>query len=58
MRTAPSWRWKYQASIMGTAIFIISDGWMRVTPRLSQRVAPLLVSPKNSTPSSSTTPTT
>ena len=34
---------------------IISDGWMRVTPRSSQRVAPLLVSPKNSTPSNSTT---
>ena len=28
------------------------------THLLSQRVAPLLVSPKNSTPSSSTTPTT
>jgi hypothetical protein len=37
----PSRFWKYQASISGTAIFSSSDGWMRVTPRLSQRRAPL-----------------
>src|SRR5690606_36108970 len=48
--------WKYHANISGTANFIISDGWIRVNPRSSQRVAPLLVSPKNSTPSSKTTP--
>jgi hypothetical protein len=48
--------WKYQASIIGSASRISSDGWIVITPRLSQRVAPFTVVPKNSTPSSSTTP--
>ena len=28
-RRPSSWRWKYHASISGTAIFMISEGWMR-----------------------------
>ena len=53
---APSRRWKYQAIISGIAIFISSDGWMRVTPRSSQRRAPFEMSPNSATPTSSTTP--
>ena len=51
-----SLRWTSQASIKGMAIFIISEGWMRVMPRLSQRVAPLEVSPATSTANKSKTP--
>ena len=47
---------KYQASISGTAIFISSEGWMRVTPMLSQRRAPLTMSPKSATATSSSDP--
>ena len=36
-----SYFWKYQASISGMAIFMISEGWMRVKPSDSQRLAPL-----------------
>ena len=52
----PSRVWKYQASINGVAIFMISEGCKRTTPRSSQRCAPLDVSPNNSTPTSSSTP--
>lgn len=41
---------------MGTASFMSSEGWMR-TPTLSQRVAPLTVTPKKCVRSSSTQPT-
>jgi hypothetical protein len=43
---AASCLWKYQASISGTAIFSNSEGWMRVKPSDSQRVAPLTLMPK------------
>lgn len=49
-------RAKYQASNMGTAIFMSSEGWMRTTPRCSQRRAPWLISPNSATPSSSNRP--
>ena len=48
---------RYQATIIGRAIFMISEGWIRVKPRLSQRVEPLTVTPATSTPISSNTPT-
>jgi hypothetical protein len=35
--SAASYLWKYQASISGMAIFMISEGWMRVKPIDSQR---------------------
>ena len=47
---------KYQAINNGTAIYIRSEGWMRVTPKFSQRRAPLLISPNSATPSSRTSP--
>ena len=56
-RVCPSRRWNHQAIISGVAIFSNSLGWMTM-PTLSQRVAPLRVMPKNSTPSNSTTPST
>ena len=31
------------------AIFMISDGWMLVTPRFNQRRAPLRISPNRAT---------
>src|SRR5229473_565051 len=34
-----SLRWKYHASIIGSASFIISEGWKRVTPTCNQRDA-------------------
>ncbi len=45
MRSCPSRRWNHQASMSGMAIFMISLGWI-VTPTLSQRVAPFLVTPR------------
>ena len=51
-----SWRWKYHASTSGTAIFMISEGWITVTPRFSQRRAPLRTSPKSATPRRSASP--
>ena len=36
---------------------MISDGWIRATPMLSQRWAPLDVSPNTATATSSSTPT-
>ncbi len=53
----PSRRWNHQASIMGMAIFMISLGWITVTPMSSQRCAPFRMTPANSTPSSRATPT-
>ena len=53
----PSRRWNHQASISGMATFISSLGWITM-PTLIQRVAPFLVMPNSSTPSSSITPTT
>jgi hypothetical protein len=47
---------RYQAIIIGTAIFIISEGWKRTGPRLSQRCAPLPMTPRPSTASSSSMP--
>ena len=55
-RVCPSRNWKNHASIKGIAIFISSEGWMRATPRSSQRCAPLDTSPKSSTATSSSTP--
>jgi len=40
---------RYQASIIGTANFIISDGWKRNRPRSSQRWAPRTFVPISST---------
>jgi hypothetical protein len=45
MRSCPSRRWNHQAIMSGIAIFMISLGWIVVTPMLSQRVAPFLVMP-------------
>ena len=42
----------------GSASFIISEGWKRVTPTCSQRRAPFTTSPKSATITSSTRPTT
>ncbi len=50
-------RWKYQASIKGSASFSSSDGWKAMTPRFSQRREPLRISPNSATPISSATPT-
>jgi len=47
--------WKYQASISGMAIFMISDGWMS-KPTCSQRRAPFLITPNRNTATSSPTP--
>ena len=47
---------RYQATIIGTASFMISEGWKRTTPRSSQRCAPLPMSPTTSTASSNSTP--
>ncbi len=47
--------WKYQASISGMAIFMISEGWMS-TPTCSQRRAPFLMMPNTATAMSSVTP--
>ncbi len=52
-----SGRWcRYQAHIIGTASFRISEGWKRTTPRSSQRWAPLPMSPATATTASSTSP--
>ncbi len=56
-RSVASYLWKYQASISGIAIFMISAGWMRVMPRSSQRLAPLTLIPTRKTATSSRTPT-
>ena len=42
----------------GSASFIISEGWKRVTPTCSQRRAPFTTSPKSATATSSTMPIT
>ena len=46
---------RYQAAIIGTASFMISDGWKRM-PMSSQRRAPWPISPMTSTRTSSTMP--
>ena len=46
----------HQAQVMGTASFMISEGWKRMKPRSSQRCAPLPMWPVMSTTISSTTP--
>jgi hypothetical protein len=51
----PSNLWKYHASISGSAIFISSEGWKRMKPRLSQRREPLTTTPNSATPTSSAT---
>jgi hypothetical protein len=48
--------WKYQASISGMAIFMISEGWMRMKPMLSQRRAPFETSPNSATPPAAARP--
>ena len=48
---------RYQATIIGRAIFMISEGWKRRNPRSSQRCAPMLTSPTTATATSSSTPT-
>jgi len=40
------------------AIFMISEGWMRVTPTCSQRRAPFTLMPNSHTASSRITPST
>jgi len=45
-----------QAQASGTAIFMISEGWKRTTPRSSQRCAPMEMSPTSATATSSSTP--
>src|SRR6185312_8248728 len=57
-RRPSSWRWKYHASTIGTAIFMISEGCSVVKPRFNQRRAPLRTSPKSATPTSSPRPAT
>ena len=52
----PSRFWKYQASISGSAIFMSSEGWKRMTPRSSQRREPLTTTPNSATPTSIATP--
>ena len=47
---------RYQAASMGTASFMISEGWNLNSPRLSQRCAPLPMTPVSATTISSTTP--
>ena len=46
----------YQAHIMGTASFMISEGWKRMKPTSSQRCAPLPMWPVTSTTISRATP--
>ena len=46
---------RYQAIIIGTASFMISEGWKRMTPRSSQRLV-LRPVPKNQVAISSSTP--
>jgi hypothetical protein len=41
---------------MGTASFMISDGWNRTKPMSSQRCAPLPIWPVTATTMSSSTP--
>ncbi len=48
---------RYQAHIIGTASFMISEGWKRTSPRSSQRCAPLPMAPMPATTKSSRTPT-
>ena len=48
----------HQAQIMGTASFMISEGWKRTNPRSSQRCAPLPMCPVMSTTISRITPST
>ena len=49
---------KYHATINGTAIRMISDGWNRGSPGTSsQRCDPFTITPKNSTATSITIPT-
>src|SRR5258708_5668855 len=48
----------YHAHIIGTASFMISDGWKRMNPPSSQRCAPLPICPVTATTTSSTTPIT
>ena len=52
----PSRFWNHQASIMGTASFKISLGWMTM-PRFNQRVEPFRVMPNRATATSRMTPT-
>ena len=47
----------HQAQVMGTASFMISEGWKRMKPRSSQRCAPLPMWPVMSTTISRITPT-
>ena len=56
MRSIVSFLWKYHASIIGSASFIISEGWKRVTPTCSQRRAPFTTSPASATAISSAIP--
>ena len=46
----------HHAQVMGTASFMISEGWKRMKPRSSQRCAPLPMWPVMSTTTSSITP--
>ena len=48
----------YQAHIMGTASFMISEGWKRMKPTSSQRCAPLPIWPVTATTDSSNMPIT
>ena len=52
-----SWRWKYQASMSGKAIFMSSEGWKRPMPRFSQRRDPFTTVPLTATAQSSSTVT-
>ena len=56
MRSIVSFLWKYHASIIGNASFIISEGWKRATPTCSQRRAPFTMSPASATAMRSATP--
>jgi len=47
---------RYQALSMGTASFMISEGWKRMMPRLNQRCAPLPMTPAPATTNSSRMP--
>ncbi len=48
-RSVASCLWNHHASISGSASFIISEGWKRVTPTCSQRRAPFTTSPNSAT---------
>src|SRR5882672_3326218 len=48
----------YHAHIIGTASFMISDGWKRMNPTSSQRCAPLPICPVTATTTSNSTPIT